>query len=310
MVELIQSLDSVLFLYYICNIGIQFGYEGSLCQILHEWYRQASSCMRHQPSGTDRPAHTWGVSRVVQTGQLMREASAEWYRQASSCMRRQPSGTDRPAHAWGVSRVVQTGQLMHEASAEWYRQASSCMRRQPSGTDRPAHAWGVSRVVQTGQLMHEASAEWYRQASSCMRHQPSGTDTPAHAWGISRVHEWRLSVSWVQDLTVRAQVTKLDFFFNSKSTWKRCENHTINRAAFVCLSVCLFVPYLLRGPLTDLRQTWWVYVGGPRNCPWGVLFRKGQRLDGSTGHFHFPLYYICASLTPHSCKRRLCCYCI
>ena len=78
---------------------------------------------------------------------------------------------------------------------------------------------------------------------------------------------------------------------------------------FVCLSVCLFVPYLLRGPLTDLRQTWWVYVGGPQNCPWGVLFRKGQRLDGSTGHFHFPLYYICASLTPHSCKRRLCCYC-
>ena len=45
------------------------------------------------------------------------------------------------------------------------------------------------------------------------------------------------------------------------------EYHTINRAAFVCLSVCLFVPYLLRGPLTDLRQTWWVYVGGPRNCP-------------------------------------------
>ena len=35
----------------------------------------------------------------------------------------------------------------------------------------------------------------------------------------------------------------------------------------VCLSVCLFVPDLLRGPLTDLRQTWWVYVGGPRNCP-------------------------------------------
>ena len=44
-------------------------------------------------------------------------------------------------------------------------------------------------------------------------------------------------------------------------------NHTINRAAFVCLSVCLFVPLLLRGPLTDLRQTWWVYVDGPRNCP-------------------------------------------
>ena len=26
-------------------------------------------------------------------------------------------------------------------------------------------------------------------------------------------------------------------------------------------SVCVCVPYLLRGPLTDLRQTWWVYVG-------------------------------------------------
>ena len=38
-----------------------------------------------------------------------------------------------------------------------------------------------------------------------------------------------------------------------------------------------------------------VYVGGPRNCPWGLLFRKGQQVDGSTsqridgslGHFHF-----------------------
>ena len=29
------------------------------------------------------------------------------------------------------------------------------------------------------------------------------------------------------------------------------------------------------------------YVGGPGNCYWGVLFLKGQRLDGSTGHFHF-----------------------
>ena len=48
-------------------------------------------------------------------------------------------------------------------------------------------------------------------------------------------------------------------------------------------SVCLFVPLLLWGPLTDLRQTCWVYVGGPRNCPWGVLFLKGQRVNWSTG---------------------------
>ena len=47
-------------------------------------------------------------------------------------------------------------------------------------------------------------------------------------------------------------------------------HHTIIRAAFVCL----FVPLLLQGPLTYLRQTWWVYVGGPLNCPWGVLFWK------------------------------------
>ena len=53
----------------------------------------------------------------------------------------------------------------------------------------------------------------------------------------------------------------------NKNTFQFVHHHTINRAAFVCLSVCLFVPYLLRGPLTDLRQTWWVYVGGPRNCP-------------------------------------------
>ena len=66
------------------------------------------------------------------------------------------------------------------------------------------------------------------------------------------------------------------------------------------------VHYLLRGPLTDLRQTWWVYVGGPPICPWGVLFQKGQRLDGSTGHFHFPVYYICTSLMPHSCKGAFC----
>ena len=34
----------------------------------------------------------------------------------------------------------------------------------------------------------------------------------------------------------------------------------------------------------------------------GFFFEK---VNGSTGHFRFPLYYICASLTPHSCKRRL-----
>ena len=81
-------------------------------------------------------------------------------------------------------------------------------------------------------------------------------------------------------------------------------------------SLCLFEPVcnlahcslsVSRGPLTDLRQTWWVYVGGPCvNCPWGVhLYRKGQR--SSTGQpvslitFHYIIYE--TSLTPHSCYK-------
>ena len=77
----------------------------------------------------------------------------------------------------------------------------------------------------------------------------------------------------------------------------------------VCLFVCLCVPYLLRGPLTDLHQTWWLYVGGPPICPWGVLFRKGQRVDGSTGHFHFPLYYIYAPASRHTAAKGPSCCC-
>ena len=57
-----------------------------------------------------------------------------------------------------------------------------------------------------GQILHV----WYGQAISCTRR--------------SRVQEWRLSVSRVQDLAERARVTKLDFFSNSYSIFKRCEN--------------------------------------------------------------------------------------
>ena len=51
--------------------------------------------------------------------------------------------------------------------------------------------------------------------------------------------------------------------------------------------MCLCVSYLLRGPLADLRQTCWLYVGGPPICPSGVLFRKGQRV---TFAFHYIIY--------------------
>ena len=50
------------------------------------------------------------------------------------------------------------------------------------------------------------------------------------------------------------------------------------------MCVCLFVPYLLRGPLTDLCQTWWVYVGRPPICPLRGSFSKrsmGRRVNGS-----------------------------
>ena len=41
-------------------------------------------------------------------------------------------------------------------------------------------------------------------------------------------------------------------------------HHTINRAAFVCLSVCLSVCLFPISSEVLYRQTWWVYVGGPR----------------------------------------------
>ena len=61
-------------------------------------------------------------------------------------------------------------------------------------------------------------------------------------------------------------------------------HHTIIRAAFVRL----FVNLLLRGPLTDLRQTWWVYVGGTSELPLrGSFFKSstGQRVNGSNVTF-------------------------
>ena len=58
------------------------------------------------------------------------------------------------------------------------------------------------------------------------------------------------------------------------------------RLLFVCLWVCSLSP---PRSFDDLRQTWWVYVGG---IALEGFFSKDQRVDGSTGHFRFPLYYI------------------
>ena len=70
--------------------------------------------------------------------------------------------------------------------------------------------------------------------------------------------------------------------------------------------VCVFVPYFLRGPLTDLRQTWWVYVGGPPFALEGS-FRKGQRVDASTGHFTFH-YIIYAPASCHTAAKGAFCF--
>ena len=42
-------------------------------------------------------------------------------------------------------------------------------------------------------------------------------------------------------------------------------------------------------------------------CRWtSHLPLRGSFSKRSTGHFHFPLYYICASLTPHAAKGSFC----
>ena len=47
-----------------------------------------------------------------------------------------------------------------------------------------------------------------------------------------------------------------------------------------CFAVCKQQSLILR---LLLYCTSTLYVGAPRNCPWGVLFLKGQRVNGSTG---------------------------
>ena len=79
-------------------------------------------------------------------------------------------------------------------------------------------------------------------------------------------------------------------------------NHTINLSS-VCLFVCVF-PISSEGPLTDLRQTWWLYVGGPPICPWGVLFRKGQRV---TFTFHYIIY---APASRHTAAKGAFCFAV
>ena len=58
-------------------------------------------------------------------------------------------------------------------------------------------------------------------------------------------------------------------------------HHTVIRTAFVCLSVCLFILLLLRGPLTDLRQTCCRWTS---ELPLRASFLKrstGQRVNSS-----------------------------
>ena len=74
--------------------------------------------------------------------------------------------------------------------------------------------------------------------------------------------------------------------------------HTIIRAAFVCLWVCSLSP-----PRSFDRSS--PNLVGV--CRWtSHLPLRGSFSKRSTGHFRFPLYYIGASLTPHSCNGAFC----
>ena len=82
---------------------------------------------------------------------------------------------------------------------------------------------------------------------------------------------------------------------------------------FVCflspLCVCLCVSYLLRGPLADLCQTWWVYVGGPPMGPFALEGFFFEKVNGSTGQrvtftFHFIIYVPASRYT--AAKRAFC----
>ena len=101
----------------------------------------------------------------------------------------------------------------------------------------------------------------------------------------------------------------LEGSFSKRSTGQR-----VNGSLSLSTILCRRQPHatqLQKAPFAFLLQSLirclllhWIptlYVRGPRNCPWGVLFRKGQqvdgstgqtghrvkRVDGSTGHFHF-----------------------
>ena len=68
--------------------------------------------------------------------------------------------------------------------------------------------------------------------------------------------------------------------------------HATQRKRRLLLCCCLQQSLIWRLLLHCISA---VYVGGPRNCPWGVLFRKGQQVNGSNGsmghfHFHYIIY--------------------
>ena len=71
-----------------------------------------------------------------------------------------------------------------------------------------------------------------------------------------------VSTRRIPDATAKITAVVPTIYHGTNHRYNVCNHHhTTIRAAFVCLFVCLFVPYVLRGPLMDLHQTWWVHVG-------------------------------------------------
>ena len=76
------------------------------------------------------------------------------------------------------------------------------------------------------------------------------------------IYSGKLYGSIVQSVTKYMQLEK-----QGNKTMHMLKKHGWPSSYYNSSNVCRFVPLLLRGPLTDLHQTWWVYVGGPWNCP-------------------------------------------
>jgi hypothetical protein len=118
----------------------------------------------------------------------------------------------------------------------------------------------------------------YWELSFCKPHSANITDDQ-----IEDQDSWLSSADQVMLQSTDQTALKHD---KRIETLKKLTSSFVCSSVFVCLFVCLFVPLLLPDPWTDFHQTWYVCVGWPQNCPWGVRFGKGQGRWGRRSNSH------------------------